>query len=88
MVGALEALFLDIDAHWLMLGLFLLRSGIRSQRRVHQRVDGPQATELAPEGGGPGRVFISGWTKESSEGVLALFLMLEGMARWWPVVGG
>lgn len=55
---------------------------------AHQRVDGPQATELAPEGGGPGRVFISGWTKESSEGVLALFLMLEGMARWWPVVGG
>lgn len=39
-----------------------------------------------PEGGGDGKIFISDWTGESSEGILAPFLMvlevglLEG--RW------
>lgn len=74
MAGALEGLcLLHIDAYGARF-CSAVASGARDC--VHQCVWGSQVTELAPEGGGPSRIFISSLTKESSEGILALFLML------------
>lgn len=66
MVGALEDASCISMHSWRMWALFLLRSRVRSQRLcAHQCVQGSQVTELAPEGGGPSRIFISAWTKEN-----------------------
>lgn len=75
MVGALEGLWILL--HTGACGAYFcsaVEAGARSC--AYQCVEGSQVTELALEGGGPGRRFISAWTKESSEGNLALFLML------------
>lgn len=66
MVGAPEDSSWISMHNWRIWALFLLRSRVRSQRLcAHQCVQGSQVTELAPEGRGPSRIFISGWTKEN-----------------------
>lgn len=79
---------LDIGAHWCIWGSFLAPQwsqepetvctpvcvGIPGYRAGHRGRRGPA-----------GYLFQAGQRKVLS--ILALFLVLYGMARWWPAVG-